>query len=310
MSFGQTGYDNIPKGGSGADPNKIMQFFFGTDEQGPQHKRRVMLLDGARAMPFGFHLHNHFIKRTGTRIEEVCLLKNGLGKSCPLCEHEALNQGGEMKRWFPQYVGCFTTFVLGRVDRRDGKLVIAPIERTYKGKTYQSQWDRRHLILNRGSDAKPGALRGLVDLAADKFGVVPPELPNMQGVVFDAYRSVGTQTNRVGDKWEIVSYKDAPLRVEPDKWLDYLRAYGLDAEAEERLAKFGLLTPIDHSAYWEARVKTPDQLAEVLRSALGERGADRGGDYEAEGGFRGGSGDEPPEGFGNYGGAPDDEIPF
>lgn len=311
MGFGQTGYDNIPKGGSGADPSRVAQFFFGTDEQGPQHARRIMFLDGARGMPFGFHLHNHFVNRTNTRIEEVCLIKNSLGKVCPLCEHE-VERDGEMKAWFPSYVGCFSVFVMGIPFKgADGRVVINPIVREYKGKTYTGGWERKHLILSRGGDAKPGPLRRLVDLIAGEFGVVAPELPDLTGVVCDVYRSVGKQTDRVGDNWKVVTYQDAPLRVPRDRWLSYMQSRGLATEALERVEKHKLLEPIDHAAYWEARVKTPDQLRDVLAKAYGEAGAPQSG---ATGGKAGGNAGgqsggeyegmpEPPEGF-------CDDVPF
>jgi hypothetical protein len=323
MGFGQTGYDNIPKGGGGGDPSRVMQFFFGMDERGIAHKRRVLFLDGARALPLGFFLHNHFVRRTNTRIEEVCLVKNGLGKECPLCDHEVADKKtGEMKNWFPAYVGCFTTMILGRPARDlSNRAILLPVEHTYKNKVYKSQWDRRLLVLGRGGDKKPGALPRLVNLVADKLGVVAPDVPDLTGVVCDVYRNEGDQTDRVGDHWEVVQSGESPLIVPPDKVMSFLRSRGLAGEDLERVEKYRLWEPIDHQAYWQGRVKTPDQLRDVLARAYGEAPAQ--GDGKPAGGSAGtvqgeqrplwqegaGGGDDPP-GWIPGDQIPDDDIPF
>jgi hypothetical protein len=322
--FGQSGYGNVPKDVAGGDRSKVVQFFFGEDQRGI--KRRVLFLDGEDGMPFGFHLHSHYVRGTGRRVEEVCLLKNNLAPRCPLCEHITVSKDKETGKekesnWYPSYVGCYTLLDMGRYVPRQGaeKPRLAPVERVYKGKTYKDQWRRKLLLLKRGGEKRPGALPKIMDMIAREFG---EDLPNCKGVVCDVVRNPGDQTDRVGDDWKVVTYNDAPLRVPAEKWMDYFRSLGMTPEDAEAVQKYKQLEPINHRAMW--RAKTEADLERALAVALGhaedeqreEQRDDRRdgtGGYEAtDTGATQPVGD-PPEGFfpdGSDVPFGDDSIPF
>lgn len=321
--FGQTGSGNIPKdmgGGSG----KLAQFYFGNDRS---VKRRIMFLDGENGMPFGFWLHEHFIRSTDKRVEEVCLLRNNLGDRCPLCDHKSISKDkktGEEKEttWYPSYVGCYTLLEMGMVIMEGGRSRIVPTERVYKGKTYRDQWRRKLLLLKRGGEKRPGALMKITNLVGREFG---EEVPNFKGVVCDVVRNPGDQTDRVGDDWKIVTYQDAPLRVAPEKWVSYLQKIcGMTDEELKNVEKYKHLEPIDHRAHWKE--KTVAELERILAAAH-SRGEPEKQDEEKPGGIReGGGGDyegKSESGMSDGGGEmgdppgwvpgdqiPDDDIPF
>lgn len=318
--FGQTGSKNIPKDDQrGSDPSKVLQFYFDKDQRGL--KRRVLFLDGETGMPFGFHLHSHYVNATGKRVEEVCLLRNGLAERCPLCEykyHVKDKETGKEKEmsWYPSYVGCYTVFDMGTPVMRNGKPVLVPVERTYKGKTYRDQWRRKLLLLKRGGEKRPGMLPKITEMVGREFG---EEVPNFKGVIFDVVRNAGDQTDRVGDSWTLLKKnEDQPVRLDPMEWQPYCVARGMTDEEREAVIKYKQMEPINHRAMWKE--KSIVQLEHILAVALGHAqpedeggGGDRGEgsegrqDYE---GTQGGS--EDPPGWVSSDQLPQDDsdIPF
>jgi hypothetical protein len=305
--FGQSGIRNMPKEEPrGADPSKVVQFYFDKDQRGI--KRRVLFLDGEDGMPFGFHLHSHYNNANGRRVEEVCLLKNGLADRCPLCEHtysvKDKKTGKEQEQsWYPSYVGCYSVLDLGIPTKVDGRVVLVPVERTYKGKTYQDQWRRKMLLLKRGGEKRPGMLTKVTEMVGREFG---EEVPDFRGVLFDVVRNEGDQTDRVGDSWTLLKKnEDTPIRLAPGEWQAYCVARGMTPEALEEAIKYRAFEPFDFRAMW--RPKTVAQLEHVLAVALGQASEEpRGGDYE---GSTTGEGNPPGWVPGDQL-PPDDDIPF
>jgi hypothetical protein len=273
MGFARTINDMPPMDAGSSDHHHSdnqwpREFFIPVSDLGSKHSRRLLFLDGAGGFGLGFWLHSHFVRHTKTWVKETCLKRNGFADNCPLCDHQEMyvdKKTGEEKTkiWYPDYVGSLTIIMLGTPEnyRADGgklKTKINPLVREYKGKEYFTSFERMNLLLRRGSEKYPKALTHVHDLVSQQTGA---EVPNLQGLIMDTYRS-DDKSDNVGDSWSLITRNDEPWRITPDKYLDYLKYMGAPDSFDVTQ-----LEPMDHEQRWAP--KSYMELREILDNANG-----------------------------------------
>ena len=220
MSFGKQGWDDIED----VLPEKKSVVYKPKSFWMPaEATKRILFLD---ADPFCFYEHSLWAITKSSKDKEVCLKRNGISDTCPLCDAEL----------WPSFTGYFTIIDMGDVTYEQGGNVSLDGWTNDKGVTYQ--FGRKLYGAKRGGRDKPGILKKLHRLAAKRGG--------LQGTVWDVYRS-GSKVASIGDEFEFVT------KLEEGEYLDYLIDFGADPDKLN-------LEPVNYAEHFE-----PKSAAELQR---------------------------------------------
>ncbi len=245
MSWASTGWANVKppeQNNGGGDFSNNSSF----DRMAPRKwfvpkggTKRFMFLS---SMPVSFYEHGMYAVNRDIKHKPICLAKNKIEESCPLCDLKGPD--GKQLTW-PSFIGYFPVIDMGDVSYQNGEVILTGWT-SPKGVTYQ--FDQKALGAKRGGAEKPGMLMEIQHLM-NKYG-------DLTGCVFDARRT-GGMAERCGDRFDYVE------RIDPDDWVEYFIEAGADPER--------IKEAIVPENYTEAfKVHSREQLLNMIPKGLGQ----------------------------------------
>lgn len=269
MSWAQTGFDAMDEAEAESSKGYGPRDFWV-----PSGKtKRIVFLDDTGFMFWEHGLYG-LTKQVSDR--EICLVKNKIADSCPLCDAGDHPSGKEL-RLYPSFVGIFTVIDCGDVLRNPTtKKVSLEGFKSKKGKVYQ--FDKKVLRAKKGSNEKPGMLPFIRRKKEQRGG-------SLLGTVWDTFRA-GDKTDSIGNEWEYVTKIDVSTPEALREGLMGLEGSPLTSSGDPLIAELNNL-PLEYEKLFVP--KTPAQLQRYF-SKMG-----------------GGTGD----GTGDLGGqGPEEDVPF
>lgn len=239
MAFGQRSWD-APL----YDENKVWKFWM---KQG--QSKRIMIFCNEKTpngepdevAPFLVYEHNIY-KLNGSRDPILCLKRNELGETCPICEYQ--------EEMYPTLTGYFTIIELGDIHIENGEEVLKGYVNN-EGREYRFQ--KRLLGAKQGSRQKPGILRRVLFAESARR-------KGLNGCIFDVSRS-GSKSESIGDTWTFVE------KVKREDWPDYFESLG----AGEKDIDF---TEIDYLDYFKPL--SIEAMNNIVRGSSGNENGSNG----------------------------------
>lgn len=145
--------------------------------------KRIVLIDD---IPFCFWNHSLYELTKQAGDNEICLKRNHIEKTCPLCEADM----------WSSFMGYLTVVDCGEVVRQGADVSLMG----YQGKNALYQFDKKKMPLKKGGKDKPGMLQKLRTFKDRKGG-------SLVGTVWDVTRH-GKKEESVGADWEYVGRID------------------------------------------------------------------------------------------------------
>ena len=151
MSWGSQSWDSVDDYGPStqSNDNSPRTFYLPANIT-----KRIIFLGNA---PFTFWQHSLYEITKSGKDKEICLKRNRIADSCPLCE----------KEMWPSMIGYFTIIDMGDVKRSPNGGITLEGWTSDKGVTYQ--FGKKLLGAKRGGKDKPGVLKKIARLA-EKHG--------------------------------------------------------------------------------------------------------------------------------------------
>ena len=262
MSWANYGWDEDPSNKGGGNVNQMPMTKVFRYWMTQKATRRLLFLDSPPCK-----LYEHNLYNLGQRENAICLRRNNIEESCPLCDCEVKGVN------YAYEIGYFTVIEIGEVvDGADGRIIKPVVSK--KGKEYQ--FTRKMYGAKFGSQENPGVMSILKRKAMKHGG-------SLEGTVWDVYRS-GEKKSNVGDEFDFVE------KVNLQDWSKYLIHAGCqEAEIDrEQPDGRGFLEPVDYLNV----LGPPDDVVAMYHGLVGnsKAGSSENTDWKGEGARTEGSG--------------------